>query len=221
MAYDSLIEELGGYSDKMNLFYLDHDPALAARMHCDKHVVKMILETAQLLSTAWHVAAPAAVTTDIGSRDPLNPDKFGSPGIELGFGMTYYLSGNQRIYAATHPHHPSAVWVRACVANYDWAWRLGMHLLDEYTHRYRKQHGCTHVLRALEFPPPIDATTPQYEPPPAMPEECYVLEGRFLDAVASYRNYYRMEKKRMLVYTKRRPPEWCADIATWKAGAPD
>lgn len=38
----------------MNIFYLDHDPAEAARMQCDRHVVKMILETAQLLSTAHH-----------------------------------------------------------------------------------------------------------------------------------------------------------------------
>jgi hypothetical protein len=36
----------------MNLFYLDRDPAEAARMQCDRHVVKMILETAQMLSTA-------------------------------------------------------------------------------------------------------------------------------------------------------------------------
>lgn len=36
----------------MNIFYLDEDPKEAARMQCDKHVVKMILETAQLLSTA-------------------------------------------------------------------------------------------------------------------------------------------------------------------------
>lgn len=36
----------------MNIFYLDECPAEAARMQCDKHVVKMILETAQLLSTA-------------------------------------------------------------------------------------------------------------------------------------------------------------------------
>jgi len=36
----------------MNIFYLDADPAEAARMQCDRHVVKMILETAQLLSTA-------------------------------------------------------------------------------------------------------------------------------------------------------------------------
>ena len=36
----------------MNIFYLHHDPKLCAQYHVDKHVVKMILETAQLLSTA-------------------------------------------------------------------------------------------------------------------------------------------------------------------------
>ena len=35
----------------MNIFVLDLDPNLSAKYHCDKHVVKMILETAQLLST--------------------------------------------------------------------------------------------------------------------------------------------------------------------------
>ena len=36
----------------MNIFFLDKDPVKAARMQCDKHVVKMVLETAQMLSTA-------------------------------------------------------------------------------------------------------------------------------------------------------------------------
>ena len=35
----------------MNIFYLDKEPKLCAQYHVDKHVVKMILETAQLLST--------------------------------------------------------------------------------------------------------------------------------------------------------------------------
>lgn len=35
----------------MNIFILDENPELAARYHCDKHVIKMILETAQILST--------------------------------------------------------------------------------------------------------------------------------------------------------------------------
>ena len=38
----------------MNIFYLDRNPILAADRQCDRHVVKMILETAQLLSTAHH-----------------------------------------------------------------------------------------------------------------------------------------------------------------------
>ena len=39
----------------MNIFVLDKNPSIAASMHCDKHVPKMILETAQMLSTAHHV----------------------------------------------------------------------------------------------------------------------------------------------------------------------
>lgn len=39
----------------MNIFYLDSNPQLAAQYHHDIHLRKMILETAQLLSTAHHV----------------------------------------------------------------------------------------------------------------------------------------------------------------------
>jgi len=35
----------------MNIFYLDKDPVKAAQYSCDKHVVKMILESAQMLCT--------------------------------------------------------------------------------------------------------------------------------------------------------------------------
>ena len=37
----------------MNIFHLHKDPKTCARYHCDKHVVKMILETGQMLSTAY------------------------------------------------------------------------------------------------------------------------------------------------------------------------
>ena len=39
----------------MNIFVLDQDPRVCARYHNDKHVVKMILETAQLLCGVHHV----------------------------------------------------------------------------------------------------------------------------------------------------------------------
>jgi len=37
----------------MNIFFLDEQPSKAAEYHCDKHVVKMILETAQIVSTVY------------------------------------------------------------------------------------------------------------------------------------------------------------------------
>jgi hypothetical protein len=40
--------------EQLNIFYLDKNPEIAARYHCDKHVVKMILETTQILSTVHH-----------------------------------------------------------------------------------------------------------------------------------------------------------------------
>jgi len=39
----------------MNVFVLHTDPTLCAQMHADKHVVKMIVETAQLLCTVHHL----------------------------------------------------------------------------------------------------------------------------------------------------------------------
>lgn len=42
----------------MNIFVLNEDPLLAAHDHCNKHVVKMIVESAQLLVTAF----PAGTT---------------------------------------------------------------------------------------------------------------------------------------------------------------
>lgn len=41
----------------MNIFILDNSPEFAAKYQCDKHVVKMVLETAQLLCSA-HETAP-------------------------------------------------------------------------------------------------------------------------------------------------------------------
>jgi hypothetical protein len=43
----------------MNIFYLDSRPVVAAQYHCDKHVCKMIVEYAQLLSTAHHIHGTA------------------------------------------------------------------------------------------------------------------------------------------------------------------
>ena len=44
----------------MNIFFLHKEAKIAAQYHCDKHVVKMILETAQLLCTAHWVSGSEA-----------------------------------------------------------------------------------------------------------------------------------------------------------------
>jgi len=38
----------------MNIFVLDECPIQSAQMQCDKHIVKMPLETAQMLCSVWH-----------------------------------------------------------------------------------------------------------------------------------------------------------------------
>lgn len=46
----------------MNIFFLHWNPRIAAQYHCDKHVVKMIIETAQLLySVHWTLNSPLPV----------------------------------------------------------------------------------------------------------------------------------------------------------------
>jgi len=42
----------------MNIFFLHWNPRVAAQYHCDKHVVKMIIETAQMLYSAHWVLNP-------------------------------------------------------------------------------------------------------------------------------------------------------------------
>jgi hypothetical protein len=42
----------------MNVFILNPNPQIAAQYHCDQHLHKMILESAQMLSTAAHARFP-------------------------------------------------------------------------------------------------------------------------------------------------------------------
>ena len=54
----------------MNLFVLHRDPRIAARWQCDRHVVKMTLETAQILCSAAHL---------LGQKAPYRPTHLGHP----------------------------------------------------------------------------------------------------------------------------------------------
>ena len=187
----------------MNIFYLDPNPQTCAEMHCDKHVVKMIIEYAQLLSTA-HRVLDGTLTVGLSAS---------------GRKKTTYVLNDDRdgiLYAATHVNHPSAIWVRENLANYRWLFRMWSHLLDEYTHRYGKIHACARLKDSLRFPPnkmPVDEF---FAPTPAMPGELKIVAenpqpGRKYDVLASYKNYYIKEKARFAKWKNRNIPEWFAN----------
>jgi hypothetical protein len=56
----------------MNIFLLDFNPRKAAEYHCDKHVVKMILETAQLLYTAHWMLNPEVLPAESYKKTHVN-----------------------------------------------------------------------------------------------------------------------------------------------------
>jgi hypothetical protein len=127
----------------MNVFYLDPDPKLAASMQCDRHVVKMILESAQLLSTAHRL---------------LDGDEW---------------ADSHSLYKVTHKNHPSAVWARSSSDNYKWLYRHFLGLCDEYNYRYGKIHlSETKLSDPLWFTPTnIDHNPGFTAPPQCMPDE--------------------------------------------------
>jgi len=176
----------------MNIFYLDNDPKVCAEMHVDKHCVKMILEYAQLLSTAHRVLDGIQI---------VGLSKSGRKQTR------YELSDNRDIilYSATHINHPSAIWVRQSEQNYRWLFALFCELLKEYTYRYGKLHACERLVTSLGRPPQnIDMDKRFTEPTPAMPDN-YKVSG---DSISSYKNYYLGDKQRMFSWKNRPTPDW-------------
>jgi hypothetical protein len=176
----------------MNIFYLDKDPKICAEMHVDKHCVKMILEYAQLLSTAHRVLDGSQL-----SRQS-----------KTGRLQKYWKLEDHRdsvLYSATHINHPSAVWVRQSLENYQWLYTLFVELCYEYKFRYERDHKTSLLMDVLQFPPDnISKDILFTEPTPAMPEH-YKVNG---DSVTSYKNYYLGDKTRMFAWKKRETPYW-------------
>lgn len=187
----------------MNIFYLDYDPVTAAQSHIDKHVVKMILEYAQLLSTAHRIID--------GKQEIVEKYVNGSLPARYRKTKVWKLDDERDavLYKATHVNHPSAVWTRQHAVNYNYLYKLFVATCNEYTHRYGKVHATDAKLREVLKTPPknifIDyKTRVWYGPTPAMPDECKVAG----DHQASYRKYYIDKKADMAKWTNREPPSW-------------
>jgi hypothetical protein len=176
----------------MNIFYLDSNPKMCAEMHCDKHVVKMIIEYAQLMSTAHRVLDGEEYFDKTANGRKIKRWRMVDPKFENG------------LMKASHVNHPSGVWVRASKQNYTWLLKMWLHLLSEYTHRYGKQHACEKYIDVLYSPPKNISDTSITEPTPAMPDYCKVPG----DSIVSYQKYYINEKVRFARWTKREVPIW-------------
>ena len=126
----------------MNIFLLDWDVRKSAEYHNDKHVVKMILETAQLLCGAHHMTPQ--VTPHVTPQAP---------------------------YKLSHKNHPCAIWARESLTNYLYLAELGLELCNEYTFRYGKRHKSQDVIEWCIINKPSINDIGFTEPPKAMPDE--------------------------------------------------
>lgn len=179
----------------MNIFYIDECPMQAAQWMVDKHVVKMILESAQLLSTAHRFLDGREVQgqtkTGRKARRWILPDERDSV-----------------IYTATHINHPSAVWARESIENYNWLVDHFFSLMSEYTYRYGKEHKCFGEISYLLQSPPHNLREYDWTEMPSCMDDKYIISK---DPIINYRNYYKNGKSHMFSWKKRNPPPWIGE----------
>jgi hypothetical protein len=167
----------------VNVFYLDTEPSLAARAQCDAHVVKMPLETAQMLCTIARGVAERA-----GDAPP------------------------EGLYRATHARHPSTLWAGQSAANAAWLASHGKALCAEYTRRFGKVHASLRVIDLTAdilhgALPGGQAMTP---PPLAMPDEFKRPDP--VQAYRDYYRWKAVTLSRFR-YTRAVPPAWLEGVA--------
>ncbi len=171
----------------MNIFAIDSNPYQAARWMVDKHIVKMVLETAQLLSTTHRVLDG----TKINKSYVMSDDKV-----------------EKLFYKSTHINHPSSIWVRETRENYYW---LMLHLdglLCEYTNRYGKQHKVyrSGIFHYMWDNKPVNIPAGSLTPfKLAMPDQYKISD----DPIECYREYYRKGKTELHSWKfPERKPYW-------------
>jgi len=179
----------------MNIFILDEDPVIAAQLQCDKHVVKMILESAQMLSTAHRVLD--GNQTKIASKSGKTMVKH--------WQLDHH---DDVIYKAVHVGHPCTVWTMESDSNYNWHYEHFVALHNEFIYRYGKTHRSFDLLGdILKTPPrniPVGPKTP-FKLAMGIAPQCINTS----DPVGSYRAFYQTKQERFSMDWSKRPvPEW-------------
>ena len=177
----------------MNIFYLHEDTRVCAEMHCDKHVVKMIIEYSQLLCTAHRV---------LDGTETIGLSKSGR---RLKRWVFHEDDSRNNFHLASHVKHPSGIWCRENHLHYNWLYNLYVDCCKEYTYRYGKVHACERFIQPLSMlPQKISMTGKFTQPPLCMPDPCKIST----DAIISYQHFYRVEKAKFATWKNRPTPKW-------------
>jgi len=164
----------------MNIFYIHDNPVIAAQAMTDKYVVKMILESAQLLSTA-HRALDGQEFIQL-SKSGARLRKWNHPDAHMDI----------TLYKSTHLNHPSGIWVRQSAQNYMWLYKHFIALSEEYYQRYGKRHASELLLSGLLSKAPNNIPNIRRTPMlVAITDTQWHVPNNPLQ---SYRNYYVGEK---------------------------
>ena len=168
----------------MNIFVTDPSPTLSAQSLPDRHVVKMPLETCQMLSI-------------VASK------KWGH-----GFGTLPKLNGEPyKTDKGAFRNHPCTVWAQR---HFYWLLRHGLALCDEYAHRYKKTHSCRYTLNAALQIFPKDSYEPYwaYEFVRAMTDE--FKHDTSINTFDAYKNYISSKPWVTSNYIRdpSRKPDW-------------
>lgn len=181
----------------MNIFILHENPIKAAQLQCDKHVVKMIVESAQMLSTAHRML------------DGYMEKRLSKSGKRM---VNYWVHPNKNLentlYKAVHHSHPCTKWTMESLQNYIWHYEHFYALCVEYTYRYGKTHSTETLLdEVLSIPPKNIHNNGLTDFALAMQNEPQCIhEG---DPVRSYHEFYQTKQDRFkMIWSKRNVPEW-------------
>lgn len=167
----------------MNIFILDIEPEIAARLHCDKHVVKMVLEYAQLLCTAHRELDPGRT-----------------------FPEDFYKSTHKNHPCAvwTRESVSNYRWLYrlfTCLCK-EYTHRYGrVHLCETKLQLFLSSVPMNIPLGDLT--PFVSCMDKQY-----IVDSPLMSHFNVQHTIANYRNYYKLGKKDLLKYTKRDTPIW-------------
>lgn len=182
----------------MNIFILHEDPKEAAIMHCERHILKMIIEHTQMLAASYYHTIGISRKKEIAENQEKVSQLFkGFPRKDE--------DGNDKPYAITHVNHPCTVWTRESLTNFNWLLDCTKYMCEEFTYRYGGKHSVEFIIDWMYENPPNLKDIGLTEFAQAMPD-VYKSDS----ATEAYRKYYAYKTTYMKVNWKleERIPNW-------------